>query len=78
MVNLRHQLREEVPDGDFEILAFPCAQFGNQEYPEAQQIKDFVKQYNVDFPLFQTVDVNGSKIHEVFQFLKYDSIVRFL
>lgn len=70
MVDLRHQLREEVPDGNFEILGFPCAQFGNQEFPTSEQIKEFIKQFNVDFPMFQTIDVNGPKTDPIFQFLK--------
>lgn len=70
MVEMRHQLREEVPDGNFEILAFPSSQFANQEFATSGEIKEFVKQFGVDFPMFQKVDVNGPQAHEVFQFLK--------
>lgn len=73
MVNLRHQLREEVPEGQFEILAFPCRQFADQEFHSADKIKEFVKQFSVDFPMFDTVEVNGNNAHPIFQFLKYYS-----
>lgn len=54
-----------------EILAFPCNQFGAQEPGDAEEIKNFCSlTYNVSFPLFAKVDVNGPKEDAFFKFLK--------
>ncbi|XP_015598009.1 probable phospholipid hydroperoxide glutathione peroxidase [Cephus cinctus] len=52
------------------ILAFPCNQFGGQESGTAQQILDFVKRYNVEFDMFEKIDVNGDKAHPLWKWLK--------
>ena len=39
------------------ILGFPCNQFGGQEPGTAEEIKEFVKQYNVQFDMFAKVSV---------------------
>ena len=52
------------------ILAFPCNQFGGQEPGSSEDIKNFVKQYNVTFDMFEKIDVNGSKEHPLFTYLK--------
>ena len=44
---------------DFEILAFPCNQFGAQESGSNEQIKAFAKNYGVTFPMMDKVEVNG-------------------
>ena len=55
----------------FAVLGFPCNQFGAQEPGNAAEIADFCKlTYDVDFPLFAKVDVNGDKAHPLFQLLK--------
>jgi len=54
----------------FTILAFPCNQFGAQEPKSEAEIKEFVKKFNVDFPLFSKINVNGPNTHPVYQFLK--------
>ena len=55
----------------FAVLGFPCNQFGAQEPGDASEIADFCKlTYDVDFPLFAKVDVNGDKAHPLFQLLK--------
>ena len=44
----------------FEVLAFPCDQFGHQEPGSDDEIKSFCEiNYGVDFPLFSKIDVNG-------------------
>ena len=44
----------------FEILGFPCNQFGGQEPGTAEEIQTFCStKYNVTFPLFEKIDVNG-------------------
>lgn len=55
----------------FEVLAFPCNQFGKQEPGDAAQIRQFCdQQYGVSFPLFAKIDVNGPAAHPLYQYLK--------
>lgn len=54
----------------FEILAFPCNQFRNQEPGSDQQIFSFCqKHYGITFPLFSKVEVTGKNAHPLFQYL---------
>merc|ERR1711967_21780 len=64
------ELYDRFKGRDFEILAFPCNQFGGQEPGSNQQIKDFTKKYGVEFPVTEKVDVNGPKTHPFFLYLK--------
>ena len=55
----------------FEILAFPCNQFANQEPGTNEEIKNFcTTKYNVTFRLFDKIDVNGPNTHPLYAFLK--------
>jgi glutathione peroxidase len=55
----------------FSVLGFPCNQFGHQEPGDAAEIANFCKlTYDVDFPLFAKVEVNGSGAHPLFKWLK--------
>lgn len=55
----------------FEVLAFPCNQFKQQESGTNDEIKDFCDlQFNIKFPLFNKVDVNGENSHPLFSYLK--------
>jgi glutathione peroxidase len=55
----------------FAVLGFPCNQFGGQEPGNAAQIGQFCEtNYGISFPLFAKVDVNGSKAHPLFDYLK--------
>lgn len=55
----------------FEILAFPCNQFGEQEPGDASEISSFCQtNYQTTFPLFSKIDVNGENAHELYQYLK--------
>jgi len=55
----------------FQILCFPCNQFGDQEPFNNTWIKDFVRnKYNGTYPLFNKTLVNGPYTDSVFQFLK--------
>lgn len=57
--------------GKVEVLGFPCNQFGKQEPGDENEIKNFCSlTYNVTFPMFAKVDVNGSDAHPLYQFLK--------
>lgn len=53
------------------VLGFPCNQFGKQEPGDAGQIGAFCeKNYGVDFPMFDKVDVNGAQALPLFSYLK--------
>lgn len=55
----------------FEVLGFPCDQFGHQEPGSDDEIKSFCElNFGVDFPLFSKIEVNGQNTHPVFKFLK--------
>jgi glutathione peroxidase len=59
-----------------EILAFPCNQFGAQEPGTNNEIKFFcTEEYNVTFPLFSKIDVNGPNEDPLYTFLKNVSSV---
>jgi len=64
------QLWDQLHSRGFEILAFPCNQFGSQEQGTEDEICQFVKGYNVKFQMFGKIKVNGSDAHPVFRFLK--------
>jgi glutathione peroxidase len=58
-------------DRGFEVLGFPCNQFGGQEPGTAEEIATFCStKYDVTFPMFAKVDVNGAKAHPLFEHLK--------
>jgi glutathione peroxidase len=55
----------------FEVLGFPCNQFGAQEPGAEAEIGAFCeKNYGVTFPVFTKIDVNGPQAHPLYQFLK--------
>ena len=58
------------PQG-LEVLGFPCDQFGHQEPGEDAEIQEFCSlNFNVNFPLFKKIEVNGSNTAPVYQYLK--------
>jgi glutathione peroxidase len=58
-------------DKGFTILGFPCNQFGHQEPGDEAAIKSFCSlTYNVSFPMFRKIDVNGSGADPLYKFLK--------
>ena len=58
------------PD-NFVVLGFPCNQFGNQEPGKNEEIKSFCElNYNVTFPLFSKIDVNGPNANPLYIYLK--------
>ena len=58
-------------DRGFAVLGFPCNQFGAQEPASEAQIGEFCSStYDVDFPMFAKIDVNGAGAHPLFQYLK--------
>ncbi len=53
------------------VLGFPCDQFANQEFADDAETADFCQlNYGVTFPMFAKVDVNGSKAHPLFGWLR--------
>ena len=55
----------------FEILDFPCNQFGQQAPGRDEEIHEFCKlTYGTDFPRFKKVKVNGDDADPLFKFLK--------
>ena len=53
------------------VLGFPCDQFGHQEPGDESEIRNFCSlNYEVDFPLFAKVDVNGDQAHPLWRWLK--------
>ena len=64
-------LYDKYQDQGFEVLGFPCNQFGAQEPGKAEQIEQFCTlNFGVTFPLFDKIDVNGGNTAPLFQFLK--------
>ena len=58
-------------DQGFAVLGFPCDQFGHQEPGDAEEIRNFCSlEYDVSFPLFAKVEVNGEGTHPLFRHLK--------
>lgn len=58
----------------FSVLGFPCNQFGGQEPGDAEEIANFCKlTYDVDFPIFAKVHVNGDRAAPLFRHLKADA-----
>jgi glutathione peroxidase len=58
----------------FEVLGFPCDQFGHQEPGDAAEIKSFCAlKYDVTFPLFAKIEVNGEGAHPLYRLLKKEA-----
>ena len=64
-------LQQRFADRGFEVLGFPCNQFGAQEPGDAEEIAQFCKvNFGVSFPLMAKVDVNGPDASPVFDWMK--------
>lgn len=56
------------------VLGFPCNQFLGQEPLEGKEIEEFCQlNYDVTFPLFDKIKVNGKETHPLYQFLKEET-----
>ena len=56
------------------VLGFPCDQFGHQEPGDENEIKNFcLLNYDVSFPMFSKVDVNGDHTHPLYEHLKSEA-----
>lgn len=61
-------------DQDVAVLGFPCDQFGHQEPGDEAEIKQFCSTtYDVTFPMFAKIDVNGEHAHPLYQWLKKEA-----
>lgn len=57
----------------FNVLGFPCDQFGHQEPGDEAEIKNFCSlTYDVSFPMFAKVEVNGDNAHPLYRYLKQE------
>jgi glutathione peroxidase len=64
----------EFRDRGLVVLGFPCDQFGHQEPGDENEIKQFCSlNYDVSFPMFSKVDVNGDHAHPLFEHLKNEA-----
>ncbi|MBN9787576.1 glutathione peroxidase [Pseudonocardia sp. TMWB2A] len=65
------ELYRKYHEQGFEILAFPCNQFGEQEPGNAEEIANFCSlTYDVTFPVLAKVDVNGKQEDPIWTYLK--------
>jgi glutathione peroxidase len=61
-------------DQGFAVLGFPCDQFGHQEPGNAEEIRNFCAlNYDVSFPMFAKVEVNGDAAHPLYRHLKQEA-----
>ena len=64
-------LHRKYKDRGFAVLGFPCNQFGAQEPGDEAEIKKFCSlTYDVTFPLFAKIEVNGENTHPLYKLLK--------
>lgn len=67
-------LHEKYADKGLVVMGFPCNQFGAQEPGSAEEIREFCSlKYNVKFPMFAKIDVNGDSQSPLYDFLKTSS-----
>ena len=67
-------LWKQYGDRGFEVLAFPCNQFGAQEPGSADEIESFCKvNFGVSFPLMAKIDVNGDNADPLYDWLKQEA-----
>ena len=65
------ELYQQYNDKDFEVLGFPCNQFGAQEPGNADEIAEFCKvNFGVTFPLMAKIDVNGPDASPLYDWMK--------
>jgi glutathione peroxidase len=64
------QEQNKYADRKFQVLAFPCNQFGAQEPGGPKDIKDFAADFGAKFPILEKGDVNGDHTHSLYKFLK--------
>jgi glutathione peroxidase len=64
-------LYQKYKDRGFAVLGFPCDQFGHQEPGDEAEIQNFCStKFNVSFPMFAKIEVNGDGADPLYKFLK--------
>lgn len=64
------KIYEKYKDQGFEVLGFPCNQFGGQDPGSNDEIGAFCQRnYGVNFPMFAKIDVKGPEAHAIFRYL---------
>jgi glutathione peroxidase len=64
-------LQQRFAPRGFDVLGFPCDQFGHQEPGDEAEIKSFCTlNYGVSFPMFAKIEVNGEHAHPLYRHLK--------
>lgn len=67
-------LHKQYGERGFEVLAFPCNQFGGQEPGSADEIESFCKvNFGLSFPLMAKIEVNGSGADPLYDWLKSEA-----
>ena len=66
-------MHKDYKDKGFEILAYPCNQFGSQEPHPAEWIIDFVKKYDVEFPMMTKTSVTNKRQDPLYKYLRDNS-----
>ena len=68
------KLFQDYKEQGFEVMAFPCNQFGNQEPGDAGEIEQFCNvNFGLTFPLMQKVEVNGDNASPLFDWMKAEA-----
>ena len=68
------KLYRDLRDKGVEVLGFPCDQFGHQEPGDEAEIKNFCSlTYDVTFPMFSKIEVNGSHTAPLYAYLKKEA-----
>jgi glutathione peroxidase len=69
-----NDLYKKLKDRGVVVLGFPCNQFGHQEPGNEEEIKSFCQlKYDVEFPMFAKIDVNGANEHPLYTILKQEA-----
>ena len=67
-------LHKRFRDRGLAVLGFPCDQFGHQEPGDETEIAKFCKlSYDVSFPMFAKIEVNGANAHPLYRALKKEA-----
>ncbi|MAF77076.1 MAG: glutathione peroxidase [Halobacteriovoraceae bacterium] len=68
------KIYEKYKEQGFEVLAFPCNQFGAQEPGSQEEIQSFCSlNFGTQFPIFKKIDVNGSSATPLYEYLKKEA-----
>ncbi len=63
-------LQKKYGSKGFQVLGFPCNQFGGQEPGSAEEIREFCSTtYGITFPMFEKIEVNGGGRHPIYKAL---------